>query len=154
MASAPQDLAFVARLLGEAAAPAQDPVTEAKPPSKAHKRYRDDANAGADSEDEQTRKFVLDKYSKPTKRGPKQWLCEASNCNTAARERDWDVHIHGIKHKRQLVSMMHTGQLGNTVVSLFEADPGILRQELQPKHYLPAMKPPACAYCSARLLCI
>ena len=149
MAGAPQDLAFVARLLGDAAVPGPNPAAEARSRSKAWKRRRNDANIPANPEDEQSRKAVLDKYSRPNKKAPKQWFCEACSCTTAAREKDWDVHIKGIKHKRQLVSMMHTGQLGNTVLSLFEAEPGTVQQALWSKVCLPLIKASAYACCSA-----
>lgn len=37
---------------------------------------------------------------------------------------NWQQHVKGIRHRRQLVSMRLTGQLGNMTVSLFEALPG------------------------------
>ena len=64
-------------------------------------------------------------YNRPSKgSNAKQYFCEACTCYTAAREQDWRMHIAGIKHQRQLVSLQHTGQFGNLLVSVFEADPG------------------------------
>ena len=37
---------------------------------------------------------------------------------------NWQQHVKGIRHRRQLVSLRLTGQLGNMTVSLFEALPG------------------------------
>lgn len=68
---------------------------------------------------------VVAQYNRPSKgSNSKQYFCEACKCYTAAREQDWQMHIVGIKHQRQMVSLQHTGQLGNLLPSVFEAEPG------------------------------
>ena len=68
---------------------------------------------------------LVAQYSKPSNKShSQQYFCEACTCWVAAREHAWNTHIKGIKHQRQLVSLQHTGQLGNVLVSVFEAVPG------------------------------
>ena len=51
--------------------------------------------------------------------------CQACNCWVPRHSADnWQQHVKGIRHRRQLVSLRLTGQLGNMTVSLFEALPG------------------------------
>lgn len=118
-----EDLSFVARMLGDAAAlgPAAAAGTSAR--RAAHKRDRASSQEAQPSDHDQA---LLARHNTPTSRSnSKLYHCEACDCPVGARERDWAVHISGVKHKRHLVSLLHTGQLGNNVVSLFEAEPGI-----------------------------
>lgn len=120
------DLEFVAQLLGD---PVDLPVSNFIPSLRhlkaAKKRRRvasGDASVAGPADDA---KALLTRYNTPTcKTNSKRHFCEACSCSVPAREGDWDVHLSGVKHQRQLVSLLHTGQLGNTVVSLFEAEPG------------------------------
>lgn len=61
-------------------------------------------------------------YNKPNSTvQPKQYFCEACTCLLAARQQDWQIHIAGTRHQHQLVSLQHTGQLGNVLQTVFEA---------------------------------
>jgi hypothetical protein len=121
-----EDLSFVARMLGDAAAlgPAVAAGTIAR--KAAHKRDRAAWASSQEAQPSDHDQALLARHNIPTSRSnSKLYHCEACDCPVAPHERDWAVHISGIKHKRQLVSLLHTGQLGNNVVSLFEAEPGI-----------------------------
>ena len=120
------DLSFVARMLGDAAAlgPAAAAGTSAR--RAAHKRDRAAWASSQEAQPSDHDQALLARHNKPTSRSnSKLYHCEACDCPVGPHERDWAVHISGVKHKRQLVSLLHTGQLGNSVVSLFEAEPGI-----------------------------
>ena len=120
-----EDVSFVAQMLGEAAAlgPAVAAGTCAR--RAAHKR---DRAAWASSQKVQPSdhdQALLAGHNTPSRRSnSKLYHCEACDCPVGAHERDWAIHTSGNKHKRQLVSLLHTGQLGNSVVSMFEAEPG------------------------------
>ena len=68
----------------------------------------------------------LQQYQQPGSRSTAAALhCQACNCWVPPQPADnWQQHVKGIRHRRQLVSMRLTGQLGNMTVSLFEALPG------------------------------
>ncbi|KAL3153544.1 hypothetical protein ABBQ38_011872 [Trebouxia sp. C0009 RCD-2024] len=118
------DLEFVARLLGDPVVlpvPVQIPSTSYHKAAKKRRRATLEAKAAGPAEEA---KALLTGYNTPTfKTDSKRYFCEACSCSVPARDGDWDVHVSGVKHQRQLVSLLHTGQLGNTVVSLFEAEP-------------------------------
>lgn len=120
------DLEFVARLLGDPVVlpvPVQIPSTSYHKAAKKRRRATLEAKAAGPAEEA---KALLTGYNTPTfKTDSKRYFCEACSCSVPARDGDWDVHVSGVKHQRQLVSLLHTGQLGNTVVSLFEAEPGM-----------------------------
>lgn len=128
-AAAPQcagphnDLEFVAHLLGDPAGPLCNSVPCLRHYKAAKKRRRAiEANVAEPSNGGNA---LLTRYNTPTcKTDSKRYFCEACSCSVSARGHDWDTHVSGVKHQRQLVSLLHTGQLGNTVVSLFEAEPG------------------------------
>ena len=121
------DLEFVAQLLGD---PVVLPLPNLLPGMNYHKAAKKrrratsgDWNVAGPSEEAKT---LLTGYNAPTfKTDSKRYFCEACSCSVPARDGDWDVHVSGIRHQRQLVSLLHTGQLGNTVVSLFEGEPGM-----------------------------
>ena len=118
------DLIFVARLLGEQGA-MQGTVADTGARRAAHKRSRGSSAHSDEAQPSDQHKALLARYSRPSNRpNSKQYFCEACECSVAAREHDWFVHVSGIKHKRQLLSLLHTGQRGNCIVSLFEAKPG------------------------------
>ena len=120
-----EDLHFVARMLGDAAAlgPA---AAAASARRAAHKRDRAAWASSQEAQPSDHDQALLARHNTPSSRSnSKLYHCEACDCPVGAHERDWAVHISGVKHKRQLVSLLHTGQLGNNIVSLFEAEPGI-----------------------------
>eukprot|EP00891_Asterochloris_glomerata_P003182 jgi/Astpho2/3182/Aster-x1129 len=80
----------------------------------------------------------LQQYQQPGSRSTAAALhCQACNCWVPPQPADnWQQHVKGIRHRRQLVSMRLTGQLGNMTVSLFEALPGWPRG--QPSEQAPA----------------
>lgn len=120
--AAASDLHFVANLLGDPA-PVPPRMRQQREAKKRRLKYieRNEASPSDDS------KTLLARCKRPTrKNGSKQYFCEACSCSVPARDNDWQTHVSGTKHQRQLVSLLHTGQFGNNVVSLFEADPGIL----------------------------
>ena len=142
------DLHFVAKLLGDPVAShlAAPPCT--RQPKAAKKRRRLNVIEQPEASPSDNGKALLARYKSPTSRnGSKQFFCEACSCSVPARDNDWQVHIMGIKHQRQLVSLLHTGQFGNSVVSLFEADPGILECALSWVQYW------RCCWISVCLLC-
>ena len=122
------DLQFVAQLLGEACdfggmAPSASPHTLQHRAAK-RRRQVDVIELNA-AEPSSHGKALLARYNKPTsKHKSKQYFCEACSCCVSARDSDWATHVSGSKHQRQLVSLLHTGQLGKNVVSMFEAEPG------------------------------
>ncbi len=121
-----EDLAFVARMLGDAAAIGAGSAANVNAGKPAHKRNRALLAQDQDAEPSDDNKVLLARHNRPSKKSnSKQYFCEACNCSVAARERDWGIHVSGIKHQRQIVSLLHTGQLGHSVLSLFEAEPGI-----------------------------
>lgn len=129
-AGARNDLEFVAQLLGDPAsaasglnAPSSVPCTRRHKAAKKRPRAASrEAHVAVPSQDARA---LLTRYNSPThKSDSKRYFCEACSCSVSARDNDWDIHVSGVKHQRQLVSLLHTGQLGNTVVSLFEAEPG------------------------------
>lgn len=129
-AGARNDLEFVAQLLGDPAgaasglnAPSSVPCTRRNKAAKKRPRAPShEAHVAAPSQDVSA---LVTRYNTPThKSDSKRYFCEACSCSVSARGNDWDTHVSGVKHQRQLVSLLHTGQLGNTVVSLFEAEPG------------------------------
>ena len=68
----------------------------------------------------------LQQYQEPGPRSTAAALhCQACSCWVPRQPADnWQQHVRGIRHRRQLVSLRLTGQLGNMTVSLFEALPG------------------------------
>lgn len=129
-AGARNDLQFVAQLLGDPAgaasvlnAPSSVPCTRRHKAAKKRPRAASrEAHVAAPSQDARA---LLTRYNRPTQKSdPKRYFCEACSCSVAAHGNDWDTHVSGVKHQRQLVSLLHTGQLGSTIVSLFEAEPG------------------------------
>lgn len=73
---------------------------------------------------------LVSRYNRPVSQpGLKQVLCEACSCSVGAGERAWQTHAAGEKHQRQMVSLQHTGQLGNTLLSVFEPVPGNTKPE-------------------------
>lgn len=120
-----EDLTFVARMLGVVAGLGAVPATNPHRSGTAQKRSRSVSHSSNDAQLSHESSALLAQHNRPTnKSNSKQYFCEACNCSVAARERDWDIHTSGIKHKRQLVSLLHTGQFGSDVVSLFESEPG------------------------------
>ena len=116
------DVQYVASLLS-GTSPSQN-VASRQPQ---HKRRRQQSHpqqaAGHSTQSEPHPLIAL--HSRPSSRSrPKQYFCEACSCWLAANEQLWQAHVAGARHQRQLVSLQHTGQLGNTVVSVFEAIPG------------------------------
>ncbi|DBA78190.1 TPA: hypothetical protein ACH3X2_008152 [Trebouxia sp. C0005] len=131
-----EDLSFVARMLGDAAdlGPAVAAGTSAR--MAAHKRDRAAWASSQKAKPSDHDQALLARHNKPTSRSnSKLYHCEACDCSVGPHERDWAVHTLGIKHKRQLVSLLHTGQLGNNVVSLFEAEP-VISQQQQPATWM------------------
>ena len=132
-AGARNDLEFVAQLLGDQAGPPSGLNPASSIPcvrrhKAAKKRPRATASEASISEPSEEAKALLTRYNTPTRKpDSKRYFCEACSCSVSARGNDWDTHVSGIKHKRQLVSLLHTGQPGNTIVSLFEAQPGAVR---------------------------
>ena len=68
----------------------------------------------------------LQQYQDPGPRSTAAALhCQACNCWVPRQPADnWQQHVKGIRHRRQLVSLRLTGHLGTMTVSLFEALPG------------------------------
>ena len=68
----------------------------------------------------------LQQYQEPGPQSTAAALhCQACSCWVPRQPADnWQQHVRGIRHRRQLVSLRLTGQLGNMTVSLFEALPG------------------------------
>lgn len=129
-AGARNDLEFVAQVLGDPAgavsdlnAPSSVPCTRRHKAAKKRPRAASrEAHVAAPPQDARA---LLTRYNTPThKSESKRYFCKACSCSVSARTNDWDIHVSGVKHQRQLVSLLHTGQLGNTVVSLFEAESG------------------------------
>ena len=55
------------------------------------------------------------------------WRCEACECwvpRAAGGEAAWRAHVQGIRHRRQALSLLHTGARGNLLLSAFERLPG------------------------------
>lgn len=55
------------------------------------------------------------------------WRCEACECwvpRAAGGETAWRAHVQGIRHRRQALSLLHTGARGNLLLSAFERLPG------------------------------
>ncbi|KAK9830039.1 hypothetical protein WJX72_009332 [[Myrmecia] bisecta] len=52
--------------------------------------------------------------------------CEVCDCYVPADPRNaaWEDHCRGIRHRRHALSLKHTGERGNLMVSTFEAVPG------------------------------
>ena len=42
----------------------------------------------------------------------------------AGGESAWHAHVQGIRHRRQALSLLHTGARGNLLLSAFERVPG------------------------------
>ena len=136
-ASAPQsarachDLDFVAKLLGDPAALSGIDAPSSIPCTRRHKAAKKRPRApsrDSSKEPSEEAKALLTRYNTPSRKpDSKRYFCEACSCSVSARGNDWDIHVSGVKHQRQLVSLLHTGQLGNTIVSLFEAEPGAVR---------------------------
>lgn len=130
-AGAHNDLEFVAQLLGDPAGPSGVNAPSSMPCTRRHKaaKKRPRATLSEDTaEPPKEAKTLLTRYNTPTRKpDSKRYFCEACSCSVSARGNDWDIHVSGVKHQRQLVSLLHTGQLGNTIVSLFEAEPGTVR---------------------------
>ncbi|KAK9826203.1 hypothetical protein WJX81_007451 [Elliptochloris bilobata] len=54
------------------------------------------------------------------------WRCEACECwvpRKAGGESAWRAHVQGIRHRRQALSLLHTGVRGNLLLSAFERIP-------------------------------
>ena len=121
------DLAFVARMLGDAAAVGPTSAVNTYARRATHKRNIAASTNLQEAHPSNHSQVLVNRHNKPSNRSSdREYHCEACDCSVPARERDWEVHTSGIKHKRQLVSLLHTGKLGSRVVSLFEAEPGIL----------------------------
>jgi hypothetical protein len=54
---------------------------------------------------------------------PKLWHCEACDVLVPRRPGDWEVHVAGIRHRRQVLSLREHGQRGRLVMSVFESAP-------------------------------
>ena len=55
------------------------------------------------------------------------WRCEACECwvpRAAGGETAWRAHVQGIRHRRQALSLLHTGARGTLLLSAFESLPG------------------------------
>lgn len=132
-AGARNDLEFVAQLLGDPTAPYSGlNAPSSIPCTRRHKAVKKRSLAASreasTAEPSDEAKALLTRYNTPTRKpDSKRYFCEACSCSVSARGNDWDVHVSGAKHQRQLVSLLHTGQLGNTIVSVFEAEPGAAR---------------------------
>lgn len=50
--------------------------------------------------------------------------CATCDCWVPRRVGDWEVHLAGIRHRRQALSLREHGQRGQLVVSVFEGLPG------------------------------
>jgi hypothetical protein len=50
--------------------------------------------------------------------------CEACDVWVPRRAGDWEVHVEGIRHRRQLLSLRVHGERNRLVLSAFEAPPG------------------------------
>ena len=58
--------------------------------------------------------------------------CTACDCWVPRRQGDWETHLAGIRHRRQVLSLQVTGERGNLVLSTFESAPG----PSEPQHRL------------------
>ncbi len=59
------------------------------------------------------------------------WRCEACECwvpRAAGDQSAWRAHVQGIRHRRQALSLLHTGARGTLLVSTFEPAPGACRR--------------------------
>lgn len=133
------DLAFVARMLGDAAAPDPTSAGRAHARRATRKSKKTAPSNFQEAHPSDHGEALVNRHNKPSNRSSdREYHCEACDCSVPARDRDWEVHTSGIKHQRQLVSLLHTGKLGSRVVSLFEAEPGILPQSCDPTTCLKA----------------
>jgi len=92
-----EDLSFVARMLGDAAAlgPAVAAGTIAR--KAAHKRDRAAWASSQEAQPSDHDQALLARHNIPTSRtNSKLYHCEACDCPVAPHERDWAVHISGI----------------------------------------------------------
>lgn len=65
-----------------------------------------------------------DPYSQPSNKSTAKVLhCAACDVWVPRRDGDWQVHIAGIRHRRQTLSLREHGQRGKLVISAFESDP-------------------------------
>ena len=65
-----------------------------------------------------------DTYNEPSDRStPRVLHCAACGVWVPRRDGDWQVHIAGIRHRRQILSLREHGERGRLVLSAFESDP-------------------------------
>lgn len=85
--------------------------------------------------------------------------CEACDVWVPRRAGDWEVHVEGIRHRRQLLSLRVHGERNRLVLSAFEAPPGWDRPagsycNLACRHQCTACLQPALLPSTCSLLCI
>lgn len=116
------DVEYVARLLSQT--PSGYKTGNSGSQRKRHRELTAPPQLAAPRRQPESNPLVA-QYKKPSnKSSSKQYFCEACSCSVGRRDQDWQTHVTGNRHQRQLVSLQHTGQLGNVLLSVFESAPG------------------------------